>query len=529
MKKQSLLQVFKNKYRGYLFLVLFLFLVLEILNIYSFADALKKDSEKKLHFLADAISTAVSFQAYENIHEIIATGHFKEEYLAIIVLNKDGEVISRYGADVAIDLFKLKTQWNFMSQLIVSDIISTQEVVGKIVAIYRTDRFFNKVYTDCTIFGIILVVLILVSFYFVKEMQRNLIQPLMKFIGVLESMGTGQEIPYDSQVTIDSHIEEIQELKKKFEKMLQSLNDQQQKLKDSQDSLKNMNKELESLVEQKTAKLNETIENLKSFQNKLIAQEKLASMGTLAAGIAHEIKNPLNLINNSAQLIHDFVNEDLIPFIESSKNESFLNKNSYFLEDVEGVKAACSMIVKNGLRADSIIRNLLAQSKNEKIILEKVSLKNLVEEYFQLSYHSMRAQIGMSVEKLLDLEDVGSFEVVPQNLGRAMANLYENAYYSMQKKLENVGREYVPQIAVMLTKRDEAHVSIIIRDNGLGVPESLKTKVFEPFFTTKPKGEGTGLGLSMVFDIIRSHQGEILIESEEGIFTKIEIILPIKE
>ncbi|OJV25237.1 MAG: hypothetical protein BGO32_04690 [Bacteroidetes bacterium 37-13] len=265
------------------------------------------------------------------------------------------------------------------------------------------------------------------------------------------------------------------------------------------------------------AELAKALEELKSTQEQLVQKEKLASLGQLTAGIAHEIQNPLNFVNNFADLSLELLQE----IKESS--------------DLEDIKAIADDLIQNltkiyhhGKRADSIVKNMLQHSREQKGAKEPTDLNELLKEFSNLAYHGMRAtnkDFNCKIVQSLDAT-IPKVSIVKQDLGRVFLNMFNNSFYSINKKIALNIDSYLPALEIS-THAEGDKVKITIKDNGLGMSEEVKQKLFHPFFTTKPTGEGTGLGLSISHDIIvKLHNGEMQVESKEGEFAQFEITLP---
>ena len=273
--------------------------------------------------------------------------------------------------------------------------------------------------------------------------------------------------------------------------------------------------------------LQDILEDLKTTQEKLVTQEKLASLGQLTAGIAHEIKNPLNFVNNFAELTVELL-EELKEYLEKYKDK-------FTAEDVENIEDIITDLDQNakkinehGKRADSIVRSMLQHSRGKSGIRQATDINAMLEEDLNLAYHGMRAQdseFNITIEKKFD-ETIGDFEVVPQDISRVFLNIITNGFYEAYKRKTQNGKEFSPKLSV-ISKNLEKQIEIRIRDNGNGIPASIRDKLFEPFFTTKPTGQGTGLGLSLSYDIVvKEHNGELAFETEDGKFTEFIIKLP---
>ena len=261
---------------------------------------------------------------------------------------------------------------------------------------------------------------------------------------------------------------------------------------------------------------------LKSTQSQLIQSEKMASLGELTAGIAHEIQNPLNFVNNFSEVSNELVDE---------MNEE-LDKG-----DFEEAKAISKDIKQNlekinhhGKRADSIVKGMLQHSRNNSGEKENVDLNKLTDEFLRLAYHGLRAKdksFNATLETNFDPK-LGEIEVVSQEIGRVILNLFTNAFYAVnEKQASAASTDYKPTVSV-ITKRLKNSITIAIKDNGNGIPKNVVDKIFEPFFTTKPTGKGTGLGLSMSYDIIKAHNGQLDVSTKTGEFTEFKITLPLK-
>ncbi len=281
--------------------------------------------------------------------------------------------------------------------------------------------------------------------------------------------------------------------------------------------------------------LEESHAHLQATQQQLVTQEKLASLGQLTAGIAHEIKNPLNFVNNFAALSVDLAKE-LRAEIEKYKAKS---ANGDDFENMEELLATLEInagkINHHGQRADSIVKSMMQHARGVSGQREPADVKQLLDEAVNLTYHGLRAKdpsFNITIEKDYD-ETIGKLSVVPQDLGRVFLNLTNNACYAAQEKQKAKRKEqsanaddFSPTLSVS-TKNCGDKIEIRIRDNGNGIPAGIRDKIFSPFFTTKPTGQGTGLGLSISYDIIvQAHKGEIKFESEEGSFTEFMIYLP---
>ncbi|MCS6806616.1 MAG: two-component regulator propeller domain-containing protein [Acidobacteriota bacterium] len=262
-------------------------------------------------------------------------------------------------------------------------------------------------------------------------------------------------------------------------------------------------------------------------QAQLIVQEKLASLGQLTAGIAHEIKNPLNFINNFAALSVEMVDE-LREELDAHKDKKVADIAGEIEEILKTLHQNAAKITEHGQRADSIVYSMLQHSRGKSGQREMTDINHLLDEAVNLTYHGLRARdasFDITIEKTYD-DSVGKIEVAPQDISRAFLNILNNACYAAQEKSKQMGDSFSPRLWVR-TEHHGEEIEIRIRDNGNGIPPAIRDKIFNPFFTTKPAGQGTGLGLSISHElVVQVHQGEIMVETQEGEFTEFIIILP---
>jgi signal transduction histidine kinase/ligand-binding sensor domain-containing protein len=289
--------------------------------------------------------------------------------------------------------------------------------------------------------------------------------------------------------------------------------------------LQRENKILEEKVALRTKQLQQSLEELKSTQAQLIQSEKMASLGELTAGIAHEIQNPLNFINNFSE-----VNTELIAEMKDEIDKGNMEEVKSIAADIAANE---QKINHHGKRADGIVKGMLQHSRTGSRQKEPTNINTLADEYLRLAYHGLRAK-DKSFNAIMKTdfdETMGNINIIPQDIGRVILNLITNAFYSVTEKKKHLagadlpGEAYEPTVSVS-TKKRNGHVEIQVKDNGNGVPQKVLDKIFQPFFTTKPTGEGTGLGLSLSYDIIKAHNGELKVETKEGEGAMFIIILP---
>ena len=263
------------------------------------------------------------------------------------------------------------------------------------------------------------------------------------------------------------------------------------------------------LLQQQKEKVEKTLSELKSAQAQLIQSEKMASLGELTAGIAHEIQNPLNFVNNFSE-----VNNELIDEAGEEINKGNISEAKLILNDI---RENGQKINHHGKRADAIVKGMLQHSRSSTAVKEPTDINKLADEYLRLAYHGLRAK-DKSFNATLKTEfdqTIGNINVIPQDIGRAVLNLITNAFYAVNEKSKHAGVGYEPTVSVS-TKKKKDNIEITVADNGSGISQKVVEKIFQPFFTTKPTGQGTGLGLSLSYDIVKAHGGELKVETKEG-------------
>ncbi|QNH64119.1 GHKL domain-containing protein [Hymenobacter sediminicola] len=291
--------------------------------------------------------------------------------------------------------------------------------------------------------------------------------------------------------------------------------------------LAQQNETLERQVQLRTAALQRTLNNLQATQDQLIQSEKMASLGELTAGIAHEIQNPLNFVNNFAdvavELLAELNTETLAALPEPAQEPAH--------ELVNELTQVLQKIHQHGERADSIVKGMLEHSRLSSGERQPTDLNALADEFLRLSYHGLRAKYkDFNAQLTTDFDTkLGLVEVAPQDIGRVLLNLFNNAFYAIQQRQAQAGDNYKPEVTVR-TRRSAGFVQITVRDNGTGIPAAILDKIYQPFFTTKPTGEGTGLGLSLSYDIVtKQHKGTLTVETREDHFTAFTVSLPTGE
>jgi signal transduction histidine kinase len=307
--------------------------------------------------------------------------------------------------------------------------------------------------------------------------------------------------------------------------------------KKQQEEIKRINErksELEVLVAQRTIEitkqrneLQDALKELQATQAQLIQQEKLASLGELTAGIAHEIQNPLNFVNNFSEVSMELIDE--------MEHELGKGDTEEAIAIAADIKQNLEKIRHHGQRADGIVKGMLQHSRASSNVKEPTNINIIADEYFRLAYHGLRAKDkSFNAELVTNLDpNLPLVNIVPQDVGRVLLNMFTNAFYAVHEKKKAADPDFKPKVEVstqtiQTLTRGPYNIEIRVKDNGSGIPDAIKDKIMQPFFTTKPAGEGTGLGLSLSYDIIvKAHKGKIDIKSKEGEGTEFIISLPV--
>ncbi len=283
---------------------------------------------------------------------------------------------------------------------------------------------------------------------------------------------------------------------------------------------------LQEEVNRQTAEIRTTLDNLKATQSQLIQSEKMASLGELTAGIAHEIQNPLNFVNNFSEVSNELLDEMKDEFKKGDTKEGFAI--------ADDIKQNLEKILHHGKRADAIVKGMLQHSSSGSGKKEPTDINKLADEYLRLAYHGLRAKdprdaahksFNATMKTEYD-ESIGNINIIPQDIGRVVLNLITNAFYVVNERCKQNITGYEPTVEVY-TKKEGNKVFISVKDNGNGIPQKILDKIFQPFFTTKPTGQGTGLGLSLSYDIVKAHGGELKVETRENEGSTFIIQIPI--
>jgi len=378
-------------------------------------------------------------------------------------------------------------------------------VISGVILLAFTTKEINESqrkirFASLIVSGIVLFIGILLGLLLAKKISV----PILALRDAAKRVGNGD---LTQRVNNQSN-DEIGELANAFNTMIDDLSRARKELHETNVSLSSANQTL-----------NNTLGELKSTQTQLIQSEKMASLGELTAGVAHEIQNPLNFVNNFSE-----VNMELIDEIEHELNAG--NKEGA-ISIVSTLKKNEEKIIQHGKRADAIVKGMLQHSRSTSGVKEPTDINALATEYARLSYHGLRAKdkaFNAVIQTDFD-KSIQKINIVPQDIGRVLLNLLTNAFYSVSQKKKQREKDYEPMVSVS-TKKIHDKIMIRIRDNGIGIQQKVLGKIYQPFFTTKPPGQGTGLGLSISYDIIKAHRGEIKVETKEGEFAEFIILLP---
>jgi signal transduction histidine kinase len=366
--------------------------------------------------------------------------------------------------------------------------------------------------------GIIFFILIICSIFLGVAGKRELSDLLVAISFIIPSIGLSLFVAGEFARTGFSLQQRIKEVENLSEKTIRQEKEKQQ-------ILTAQNETLEKQVNERTAALKQSLEELKSTQSQLIQSEKMASLGELTAGIAHEIQNPLNFVNNFSE-----VNTELIDELGQEADKGNLDEVKAIAKDI---KENEQKINHHGKRADAIVKGMLQHSRTSSGQKEPTDINALCDEYLRLAYHGLRAKdksFNAKFETDFD-NSIGKINIIPQDIGRVMLNLINNAFYAVAEKnasTSSAGQPYEPTVSVS-TKKANGKVEIRVADNGNGIPQKVLEKIFQPFFTTKPTGQGTGLGLSLAYDIVKAHGGELKVETKEGEGSEFTVQLPLSK
>ncbi len=505
MKK--LRTILNQRFLLIVFLVTMTLFIAEYFQLKLFRESYKQHSLDMTNLIAQRVKSQILTDSAGVIKQTLLELNEQQKYHGLSVYDFNDKIISSVGELVQNNL---ADNIHFTSDhfIVRKALFDGDNFLGTLCISFKLLRY-KELYLQSVFIILFCLSLLLIIFYiFLKSINKIIIFPVNKLI---ESIYNYESESVKSLSTVNSKISEIHELKENFSNLILQINF-------SKKQLEQWNKNLEIKVEDKTKKLTEALNQTKKFQNKIIAQEKLASLGGLSAGIAHELKNPLNIIINSSQLITMKVTE-LANKLKQVSDDINLE------DDMKEVDEICEIMNSSSKRADRIIRSMLSQARSQSSKKEVHHLSEICKEALNLSYHAMRAKPDcISVEIKESIQEGIYYLCYFEEIERVIINLVDNSFDALREKKEKE-TDFQPQVTISLKEKVDS-IILEISDNGIGIPPDLIERIKEPFFTTKPTGKGTGLGITMINDIVLSLSGELFIESEINQYTKFTLILP---
>jgi signal transduction histidine kinase len=517
-------------------------------EVITFRDGLIRGLSSEAEFIGSNNLGNLRFHALgidtrDDAEKTLSTLQANKHIVSAAIYSPDGELFANYLRLGQSDEFPdepRKSEHVFVDNhlILFRPIVQDTDSLGTIYIKSDLEEVNARLIQYAGIVGMFLLGSFLVAFFLAAVLQRIISRPILKLAHTTKIVSKNKDYSARAEKLAD---DEVGVLIDGFNEMLSQIQDRDKELrmatedlKESKGQLEDYSHNLEEKVSQRThelkeknERLEETLGQLQDMQNQIILQQKMASLGTLTAGIAHEIKNPLNFVNNFSELSIGLMQE-LREDIEKEKsriNPTTVENIDEILSDME---ENITRINTHGKRADSIVRNMLLHSRGKPGETQDTDLNSLLDEYVSLAYHGMRAKdssFNITINKDYD-DSIGKVKAVPQDLSRVFLNILNNACYATHEKRVEVRDKFDPILAVS-TKNLNGSVEVRIRDNGKGIPQDHLNKIFNPFFSTKPSGQGTGLGLSISYDIIvQQHKGDIRVETEEGSFTEFVISLP---
>ena len=401
-------------------------------------------------------------------------------------------------------------------------------LLALLVTIYTKEIFHSERFTVFAVFPLILVSL---SGSFLRLINRSTYKEWDNAFDIAKIFAVVWLVSFFMIINRQKKALDKEKLKRLEEERLNKINlglksELEVQVAERTQELTNQKQELTNQKQELTRQkfeLEHALNELKATQTQLIQSEKLASLGELTAGIAHEIQNPLNFVNNFSEVSTEL--------LEEMKTELEKNNLKDAIAIAEDVKINLEKILHHGKRADAIVKGMLQHSRSSSSVKEPIDINALADEYLRLAYHGLRAKdksFNASMKTAFD-ERIVNINIIPQDIGRVLLNLITNAFYAVTEKKKTVGAGYEPTVTVstaVIPLSFGGGVRIIVKDNGDGIPQKVLDKIFQPFFTTKPSGQGTGLGLSLSYDIVKAHNGEIKVINKEGEGAEFVIILP---
>jgi signal transduction histidine kinase len=511
---KTLRSILNQKFRYLAFGIIAIIVSTQYFNIRATFNHHENNAIDSSQILADYFVSIVERKETERFNKLTEKLDFNQKYMGITLYDENNKLFASKGEISAIlniekPLFKnrrLFTQNN---------IYRNGKVIGTLIVNFSVNQLENDIIVNLSLLVFVLMVILIGFYLYVKQINQIIVTPIYKLIRAIYQIGGTEENVIGE---IESKVTEVHELKENFSNLILQLNL-------SRGQLEILNRNLEKKVVNKTKELTQALDQTKKYQTKIIAQEKLASLGGLSAGIAHEIKNPLNLIINSAQLVTIKIGT-LNKHIKSIPEMERFEKKDDVYEEMQEINEICDIITSSGIRADRIIKGMLSQARSQSSKKENQNLTEVCKQGLNLAYHAMRAKKDViQVEVVDEIQDDVFYVCYAEEIERAIINMLDNSFDSLKDKVDQ-GIDFKPKVIISLLKNDE-NIIVAVEDNGSGIAKDTIEKIKEPFFTTKPTGKGTGLGISMINDIVKSQDGELIIESELEKFTIIKMILPL--
>lgn len=504
---KSLKDILNQKFSLLAFVILAVILIFEILHLATTIEFHKKQANETSRIFADYFESTLLFESTPDFEKFARKLDFKHKYYGITIYRVDGSLFAAKGEKIS--EFRGSKSIFKNSRLLTRVTINTnKEKIGTLYMSFNIGFLINDLIRS-SIFLIGALIGVSLFFYiYVRQINSIVISPINKFTDAIHQYESEEFINLNE---VKISIKEIDNLKNDFLQMMLLVDY-------SKRNLELLNETLERKVVDKTEKLSFALEETKKYQKQLVAQEKLASLGSLSAGIAHEIKNPLNIIINSSRLLMDSV-KNLKQALKS--NQDLLQRDGLAeaLEDMEDLMKFCTMITSSGERADRIIKSMLTQARSESSKRQEYNISEICEQGLNLALHAMKAKQSLANVDIINQIGKNIFlNCYYEELERALINLIDNSFDSLAQKI-HIYPDFKPCLEVSVYE-EENYVKIFVKDNGMGIPKEIIDKIKEPFFTTKEAGRGTGLGLSMINDIVTAQGGDFIIESVEGVYSK---------
>lgn len=468
--------------------------------------------------LAVNLESTILFDSKDDFLQLTKGLIRDQHYKGIRVVVND-KTFASIGED---ELFKSPQRnkyWVRDNFIVSTPITSDNKEIGTLLIAFSGEDIFtlfrNQIFYESL--GVLSIFLLLLLFF--KRAQNSFIYPLSDLKKTIEKIIDENDLSV--QIDKTSDLQELEGLRLSFNNLLQSLNK-------NREDLIELNNNQEKVIKDRTNDLIVALEDLKSSQEQIVAQEKLASLGSLTAGIAHEIKNPMNLLSNSAEIMEKTLTTKIIPLIDDIKTGQWdESKQEKVEKGLKQLSSASKIIKENSLKSDGIVKSMLLLAREGETEKTRTDLKPILKNALTFILHAHKSKNqSIDVKFIENLEDNLFFECQANDFERVFINLLENSLYALKKKIKD-DPNFEAKIWLRGYARD-GELLLKFRDNGIGIPPEVKEKILLPFFTTKPPGEGTGLGISMVSDIVAGHKGKISIDSQQGEYTEITLRFPLQ-